>query len=170
MRPLVFALVARAALSIPSDATYPLHTPKGTIDVPHILSDDALFAAASERAFVALPRACTAALGLAPNFADKDDAVELWFSRVGELGADARAALADVGGGGACARASWVIVCHGSGGLTYKNYRFVARLAALGYAVFAPDLMALPHALGLRHRGATARLADAAAAAPQPMY
>ena len=58
-----------------------------------------------------------------------------------------------------------MLLAHGSGGLTYKNYRFVARLAALGYAVFAPDSMALPRALGLRHRDAVTPLAAAAAAA-----
>ena len=150
-----------AAAAIAPDEPFPMHTPHGTIEVPPIPADASLFAAASERAFVALPRACAAALGLAPNFADKDGAVELWFARRGELGGAREAALASAR---ACGGASWVLLAHGSGGLTSKNYRFVARLAALGYGVFAPDSMALPRALALRHRGGVAPLAPVVAA------
>ena len=56
-----------------------------TLLVPPVPEDPSDFAAAIERAFVALPQPCTTALGLQPNYCDKDGRLELWFGRATEL-------------------------------------------------------------------------------------
>lgn len=117
---------------------------------PGLPQDPAEYDYAYEHAFIALPEACARANRLEPNARDRPGARRTWIGRVADvpLGADL-----DCGCG-------WVVFMHGSGGLTYDNWRYLMMMAAAGYAVLAPDSMA-GHALGLRWRSPVPDLAAA---------
>eukprot|EP00746_Dinoflagellata_sp_MGD_P015699 gnl/MRDRNA2_/MRDRNA2_135006_c0_seq1.p1 gnl/MRDRNA2_/MRDRNA2_135006_c0~~gnl/MRDRNA2_/MRDRNA2_135006_c0_seq1.p1 ORF type:complete len:521 (-),score=95.47 gnl/MRDRNA2_/MRDRNA2_135006_c0_seq1:135-1697(-) len=136
---------------------FALNLPDGSsVKVPTISAEDpSIYKAAVENAFVGLPAPCMKTLGLEANFGDKDGEHihkdgqnTTWFGRIAELS----------NGSLEKCTCSWVIVNHGSGGLTYINYRYIARLTALGYAAFAPDSMSQPPQLKLRHKNGAAPL------------
>ena len=93
--------------------TYGLHraVDNYTMTVPG-LDPAADYGYAATHAFVALPPQCVASLGASPNFADKDGRRRLWFGRRRLLPASEEA-IAGCG-------LSWVVLAHGSGGLTSK--------------------------------------------------
>ncbi|CAE8584522.1 unnamed protein product, partial [Polarella glacialis] len=53
---------------------------------------------------------------------------------------------------------TWVLLLHGSSGLTWTSWRWAAKIAELGMGVLAPDSFAHAPGLGLRHRDGLERL------------
>ncbi|CAE7229571.1 unnamed protein product, partial [Symbiodinium microadriaticum] len=112
---------------------------------------------AIEKAFVALPETCATRCALTANFEDNDGISAVhWFGRASDLSNTSWSALrGSILGRQSCVQSchlQWVILVHGSGGMTYTNWRYAAKLVALGFGVLAPDSMAAPKHLHLRHK------------------
>jgi len=132
----------------PASSPFTLRVLGADVTIPVLEgTDPSIYSAATTQAFVSIPRACVGTVGLKPNFADNDGALELWMSRFKDLPTDE-----DGQTGLEKCSCSWVILLHGSSGFTSGSLRSAARLAALGYGVFVPDSMAHSADLKLRHR------------------
>eukprot|EP00931_Biecheleriopsis_adriatica_P058082 TRINITY_DN34511_c0_g1_i1.p1 TRINITY_DN34511_c0_g1~~TRINITY_DN34511_c0_g1_i1.p1 ORF type:complete len:515 (+),score=80.66 TRINITY_DN34511_c0_g1_i1:72-1616(+) len=128
-----------------------------------VIPEAARLRAATDNAFVALPDVCARRCGLPSNFEENDGlGPRHWLGRADALntaGASGRhrwrLGSSNSTQQGRCVRQcrlTWVLLCHGSGGLTYTAWRWAAKLVALGYGVLAPDSFAAPRELSLRHR------------------
>ena len=127
----------------------------GLLRIPVIPPAEVLKEAA-QKAFVALPEGCARSCALAANFEDNDGMGPVhWLGRATDLANSSWSMRGSMRGRQSCVEScdlQWVILCHGSGGLTYTNWRYAAKLVALGYGVLAPDSMAAARQLHLRHK------------------
>ena len=124
---------------------------------------------AYQHALLMLPPPCVRAHRLVPNVAERPDQKTLWAGRLSELPAALGRAAPGAGVSTSALEAlgpcgcGFVLFLHGSAGLTYDNWRYAAMMAAEGYVVLAPDSMAAPAELRLRHRAPVPDLASSLA-------
>eukprot|EP00439_Symbiodinium_sp_Y106_P073158 s117_g13.t1 len=140
-----------------NDKPFELHPQGvGALTIP-VIPGPEILKEAIEKAFVALPETCATRCALTANFEDNDGISAVhWFGRASDLSNISWSALrGSILGRQSCVQScnlQWVILVHGSGGMTYTNWRYAAKLVALGFGVLAPDSMAAPKHLRLRHK------------------